>query len=49
MQLLADRFAVDDRGLAIDLATGARVAIETMSGGGVAEQQRWHARCGWLQ
>jgi DNA-binding NtrC family response regulator/tetratricopeptide (TPR) repeat protein len=48
MHLLADRFAVDDRGLAIDLASGARVAIETMSGGGVAEQQRWHARCGWL-
>jgi DNA-binding NtrC family response regulator/tetratricopeptide (TPR) repeat protein len=48
MYLVADRFAVDDRGLAIDLASGARVAIETMSGGGVAEQQRWHARCGWL-
>ena len=48
MHLLADRFAVDDRGLAIDLVTGARVAIETTSGGGAAEQQRWHARCGWL-
>ena len=48
MHLLADRFAVNDRGLAIDLSSGARVAIETMSGGGVAEQQRWHARCGWL-
>jgi DNA-binding NtrC family response regulator len=48
MQVLADRFAVNDGGLAIDLASGARVAIETMSRGGVAEQQRWHARCGWL-
>jgi DNA-binding NtrC family response regulator/tetratricopeptide (TPR) repeat protein len=48
MQVFADRFAVDERGLAIDLASGARVAIETMSGGGVAEQQRWQARCGWL-
>ena len=48
MQVIADRFAVDDRGLAIDLASGARVAIQTMSDGGVAEQQRWHGRCGWL-
>jgi DNA-binding NtrC family response regulator/tetratricopeptide (TPR) repeat protein len=48
MQLLADRFAVDDRGRAIDLASGARVAIATTSGGGVSEQLRWNARCGWL-
>src|SRR5262249_54168083 len=47
MHVLADRFAVDERGRAIDLATGARVAIATNSNGGVAEQARWAARCAW--
>jgi DNA-binding NtrC family response regulator/tetratricopeptide (TPR) repeat protein len=48
MQLLADRFAVDERGQAIDLASGARVTIATRCGGGVADQLHWQARCGWL-
>ena len=48
MQLLADRFAVDDRGCAIDLASGGRVAITTTRSGGVSDQLRWNTRCAWL-
>jgi len=48
MQLVADRFAVDDRGRAYDLASGTRIAIAATSSGGVSEQLRWNARCGWL-
>jgi DNA-binding NtrC family response regulator/tetratricopeptide (TPR) repeat protein len=45
MQLLADRFAVDDDGRAFDLSTGGRVTVIVGSAGGVSEQLRWTARC----
>jgi len=45
MQLMADRFAIDDRGRALDLATGARVTLTFGTAGGISEQLRWRARC----
>ncbi|HEV3140212.1 MAG TPA: hypothetical protein VGY57_06840, partial [Vicinamibacterales bacterium] len=52
MQLFADRFAIDDDGRAIDLATSRRIelrTIEGMDGGDRAEQVRWSIRCDrWL-
>ena len=45
MQLVADRFAVDDDGCAFDLATGARVTLTIGSAGGVSEQLRWTGQC----
>src|SRR5262249_44979959 len=48
MRLLADRFAIDAGGRAIDLASGARVAIAIACAGGIADQLRWHERCGLL-
>ena len=45
MQLMADRFAIDDRGRALDLATGARVTLRVGTSGGIAEQVRWNVRC----
>jgi DNA-binding NtrC family response regulator len=49
MQLVADRFAVDDDGRAIDLATGTRVVLVTGAAGGISEQRRWMARCDALR
>ena len=48
MQLIADRFAVDDRGHAIDLATGERVSVVVSTAGGPTEQARWAERCAWF-
>ena len=48
MHLIADRFAVDDRGFAIDLATTERVQLITSVVGGPSEQTRWAERCAWL-
>ena len=53
MQLVADRFVVDDRskrddGRAIDLATGTSVILTIGSAGGVSEQTRWTLRCDGL-
>jgi DNA-binding NtrC family response regulator/tetratricopeptide (TPR) repeat protein len=48
MHLVADRFASDDNGDAVDLATGARVLLIAGSAGGVSEQLRWNARCDTL-
>ena len=45
MQLMADRFAIDDRGRALDLATGARVTLTVGTAGGISDQMRWNARC----
>jgi len=45
MRLVADRFAVDDRNVAIDLATGERAVIVIGSAGGVSDQLRWTERC----
>src|SRR5258708_16632341 len=45
MHLVADRFASDDNGDAVDLATGARVLLTAGSAGGVSEQLRWNERC----
>jgi DNA-binding NtrC family response regulator len=45
VQLVADRFAVDDRGRSIDLASGAPVRLVWSSAGGVSEQAEWAARC----
>jgi len=45
MQLVADRFAVDDNSVAIDLATGERALVVIGSAGGVSDQVRWIERC----
>ena len=45
MQLVADRFAVEEDGRARDLATGAAVTLMRGSAGGISEQMRWAARC----
>ena len=49
MQLMADRFASDGRGRALDLATGARVMLTVATAGGISEQLRWNARCDTLR
>src|SRR5438094_350155 len=48
MKLMADRFAIDERGRALDLATGARVMVTVATSGGTSEQVRWRARCDTL-
>jgi DNA-binding NtrC family response regulator len=48
VQLIADRFAVDDRGGAIDLATGEPVTLVVSSAGGPTEQAQWAERCAWF-
>ncbi|MEQ1911893.1 MAG: hypothetical protein ABMA15_23945, partial [Vicinamibacterales bacterium] len=48
MHLIADRFVVDDRGFAIDLATTERVQLITSIVGGPSEQTRWAERCAWF-
>jgi tetratricopeptide (TPR) repeat protein len=49
MQLVADRFAVDEDGRAFDLSTGARVTLVIGSAGGISEQLRWVERCETLR
>jgi len=49
MQLVADRFAVDEDGRAFDLSTGARVTLVVGSAGGISEQLRWVKRCDTLR
>jgi DNA-binding NtrC family response regulator/tetratricopeptide (TPR) repeat protein len=48
VQLIADRFAVDSCGRAIDLATGERVCFLMSALGSSAEQAAWAERCAWL-
>ena len=48
MQLVADRFVVDDRGHAIDLATHDRVQLVSSTAGGAGEQAAWAERCAWF-
>jgi DNA-binding NtrC family response regulator len=48
MELVADRFAVDERGDARDVATGRHVYLRISSAGARPEQQRWLARCDGL-
>jgi hypothetical protein len=48
MQLVADRFAIDEGGRALDLATGETVTLIIGSAGGVSEQMRWRHRCDML-
>ena len=48
MQLIADRFVINDRGHAIDLATGERVSLIVSTAGGTTEQARWAERCAWF-
>ena len=48
MELIADRFAADDRGRTFDLATGKRVCMILSSAGGPAEQVAWAERCAWF-
>jgi DNA-binding NtrC family response regulator/tetratricopeptide (TPR) repeat protein len=45
MQLVADRFALDDTGIAIDLATGARVMLVVEAAGDLPQQLQWNERC----
>ena len=49
VQIVADRFGAASDGRAIDLVTGARVALKIGAGGGAAEQTRWSLRCDGLQ
>ena len=48
MHLIADRFAMDERGYTIDLATGERVHLVTSLAGGPSEQACWAERCAWF-
>jgi DNA-binding NtrC family response regulator/tetratricopeptide (TPR) repeat protein len=48
MQLVADRFAVDADGRAIDLASAEPVVLTIGSAGGVSDQIRWSGRCATL-
>ena len=48
MELIADRFVVDDRGRTFDLATGKRVCMILSTAGGPAEQVAWAERCAWF-
>ena len=48
MQLIADRFVMDDRGHSIDLATGDRVCLVWSAAGGPTEEARWAERCSWF-
>ena len=48
VELIADRFAADDRGRTFDLATGKRVCMVLSSAGGSAEQIAWAERCAWF-
>ena len=45
MDLIADRFALDERGRAVDLATGARVTLIVEPAGDVSQQLQWSERC----
>ena len=45
MQLVADRFVIEDEGHVLDVATGLRVTLTVGSAGGVSEQMRWTQRC----
>jgi DNA-binding NtrC family response regulator len=45
VELVADRFVVDDGGVAIDLSSGDRVDLIMSTAGGVSEQARWASRC----
>jgi DNA-binding NtrC family response regulator len=45
VQLVADRFLVDDRNVVTDLATGARVTLIVTNAGAERDQARWAARC----
>src|SRR5260221_5319374 len=49
MQLVADRFAVDEGGRALDLASGARVTLITGSAGRVSDPMQWAGRCASLR
>jgi DNA-binding NtrC family response regulator len=48
VHLVADRFAPDDRGHAIDVATGERVCLVLSTCGGPSEQTAWAERCAWF-
>ena len=45
MELIADRFILDDDETALDLATGERVALTVAPAGSEREQQRWVLAC----
>ena len=45
MQLVADRFVVDDGQTALDLATSQRVALDIASTGSEREQRIWALSC----
>ena len=49
MQLIADRFAMDDEGRVVDLATGMRVILKTTRVAAPPEQLQWAARCDLFQ
>jgi DNA-binding NtrC family response regulator len=49
MQLLADRFVVDEEQRTLDLATGDDVVLTISSAGGQTEERRWAIRCDGLQ
>ncbi len=48
VRLVADRFVVDEQGVAIDLATGSRVQLDIATRGAAAETERWAIRCRWF-
>jgi len=48
MHVVADRFAVNDEAVAIDLATGRVVRLVCGTVGGPSEHLRWTLRCEWF-
>ncbi|MGE0705237.1 MAG: hypothetical protein AB7P22_15005, partial [Vicinamibacterales bacterium] len=48
MELVADRFVMNDERLATDLATGETARVIVESSGSPSEQLRWTLRCEWF-
>jgi DNA-binding NtrC family response regulator/tetratricopeptide (TPR) repeat protein len=48
VHLVADRFAVEDDGRAMDLASGTQILLTVRTAGGTFDQLRWTVRCDTL-
>jgi DNA-binding NtrC family response regulator/tetratricopeptide (TPR) repeat protein len=48
VQLVADRFAVEDSGRVVDLASGTQILLKVGTAGGPFDQLRWTVRCDTL-
>ena len=48
MHLVADRFAVEDDGRMVDLASGTQILLKVGTAGGTSDHLRWTVRCDTL-